>query len=231
MTSPSSGVKPIVVSTLRPPRTAASEAPAPRWQVTTRSADRPPDELAGAARGAGVGQAVEAVAADRPALAPLPRHRVGRRRGRDRGVECGVEAGDCRHVRAAARSPRRARRATWAGAAGRGRRARPAPPRTSASIRTGPVKRAPPCTTRCPTTSGGSQSRRSASGSPSGARSAWRDPHAVVEQPQLQARGPGVDDQDARARHRPRSSSRSPGRPRRARGCRRGRRRRASAIS
>ena len=40
ITSPSSGVKPIVVSTERPPRTAASEAPAPRWQVTTRTRRR-----------------------------------------------------------------------------------------------------------------------------------------------------------------------------------------------
>ena len=37
MTSPSSGVKPMVVSTDRPPSTAASDAPAPRWQVTRRS--------------------------------------------------------------------------------------------------------------------------------------------------------------------------------------------------
>src|SRR5258708_595238 len=37
MTRPSSGVKPIVVSTERPPRTAASDAPAPRWQVTALS--------------------------------------------------------------------------------------------------------------------------------------------------------------------------------------------------
>ena len=29
-------MKPIVVSTDRPPRTAASDAPAPRWQVTIR---------------------------------------------------------------------------------------------------------------------------------------------------------------------------------------------------
>ena len=36
MTRPSSGVKPMVVSTERPSLTAASEAPAPRWQVTTR---------------------------------------------------------------------------------------------------------------------------------------------------------------------------------------------------
>ena len=38
MTSPASGVKPIVVSTERPSSTAASDAPAPRWQVTMRRA-------------------------------------------------------------------------------------------------------------------------------------------------------------------------------------------------
>ena len=37
ITSPSFGVKPMVVSTERPSRTAASDAPAPRWQVTSRS--------------------------------------------------------------------------------------------------------------------------------------------------------------------------------------------------
>jgi len=43
MTRPSSGVKLIVVSTLRPPYTAASDAPAPRWQLTSRkSATSPP---------------------------------------------------------------------------------------------------------------------------------------------------------------------------------------------
>jgi hypothetical protein len=36
MTSPSSGVKPMVVSTHLPLLTAASDDPAPRWQVTTR---------------------------------------------------------------------------------------------------------------------------------------------------------------------------------------------------
>ena len=35
--SPSRGVKPIVVSTLRPPAIAASEQPLPRWQDTSRS--------------------------------------------------------------------------------------------------------------------------------------------------------------------------------------------------
>ena len=37
MTRPSRGVKPIVVSTDRPPRMAARDAPAPRWQLTMRS--------------------------------------------------------------------------------------------------------------------------------------------------------------------------------------------------
>lgn len=37
ITRPSSGVKPIVVSTDRPSATAQSEAPAPKWHTTTRS--------------------------------------------------------------------------------------------------------------------------------------------------------------------------------------------------
>ena len=40
MTRPSSGVNPIVVSTDRPSRTAASDVPAPRWQLMIR--DAPP---------------------------------------------------------------------------------------------------------------------------------------------------------------------------------------------
>ncbi len=87
ITSPSSGVKPIVVSTQRPSRTAASDAPAPRWQVTTRPGAR-------ASRRPGVGEAVEAVAPQRPALAPGGGQRVGRRGSRQPGVERGVEARD-----------------------------------------------------------------------------------------------------------------------------------------
>ncbi len=34
--TPSSGVKPIVVSTERPSRTALTEQPLPRWQTTSR---------------------------------------------------------------------------------------------------------------------------------------------------------------------------------------------------
>ena len=130
MTRPSSGVKPIVVSTERPPAIAASDAPAPRWQVTIRSSSSGrPDQLRGPARGVGVGQAVEAVPAQRPALAPLGRERVGRGGGRHAGVEGGVEAGHGRHVRAARHSPPRAPRATSAGGAGRGRSAPGGSPR------------------------------------------------------------------------------------------------------
>ena len=57
----------------RRPRTAASDAPAPRWQVTTRRSATAPEQLGGPARGVGVREPVEAVAAQRPALAPLRR--------------------------------------------------------------------------------------------------------------------------------------------------------------
>lgn len=36
---PSSGLKPSVVATATPPRTAAAEQPPPRWQVMTRNSD------------------------------------------------------------------------------------------------------------------------------------------------------------------------------------------------
>ena len=46
MTRPSIGVKPMVVSTDRPPATAANEAPVPRWHVTTTEVGgRAPEEL------------------------------------------------------------------------------------------------------------------------------------------------------------------------------------------
>ena len=52
ITRPSSGVKPMVVSTEQPSRTAASDAPAPRWHVTTRKpAGSRPASSAGAPRG------------------------------------------------------------------------------------------------------------------------------------------------------------------------------------
>jgi hypothetical protein len=50
MTRPSSGVNPIVVSTDRPSRTAANDAPAPRWHDTILAAGAPTAAAISAAR-------------------------------------------------------------------------------------------------------------------------------------------------------------------------------------
>ena len=72
ITRPSSGVNPIVVSSEEPSLIAHSEAPAPRWQLTIRrSLPGSAEQLRRASRDPGVGEAVEAVAAQTPALAPL----------------------------------------------------------------------------------------------------------------------------------------------------------------
>ena len=91
MTRPSIGVKPMVVSTQTPSRTAASDAPGA--EMAAHDARR-----RGAPRGVGVRQAVEAEAPQPEALAPLPRQGVGRGRRRQRRVKRRVEAGDGGHV-------------------------------------------------------------------------------------------------------------------------------------
>ena len=100
MARPSSGVKPIVVSTERPLATAASDAPAPRWHVTIR---RPSialaEQLRSTAGRLGMRQAMEPVSPQRPALPPLAGDRVRGGGGRQRGVERRVEAGDVRNTR------------------------------------------------------------------------------------------------------------------------------------
>ena len=89
----------MVVSTLRPPSTAASDAPAPRWHVTMRRPSSGRPSSSAAATGAvGVRQPVEAVAANRVSVAPFAGHRVGRGRSGDGRVERGVEAGHGRDV-------------------------------------------------------------------------------------------------------------------------------------
>ena len=97
ITRPSSGVKPIVVSTERPSSTAHSEAPGA--EVAGHDPARTGRELPRAAGGVGVREAVEAEPAHPVALPPFARQRVGGRRRRERGVEGGVEARDLRHVR------------------------------------------------------------------------------------------------------------------------------------
>ena len=93
-------MNPIDVSTERPPSTAATEAPAPRWQQITRSrSGGRPSSSAARPRGVGVREPVEAEAAERVPVAPLARQGVGRRGGRHVAVECRVEARHRRHVR------------------------------------------------------------------------------------------------------------------------------------
>ena len=128
----------------RAPRPATR--PAPRWQVTTAAA-RPPRR---APRGVGVGEAVEAVAPQRPALAPL---RAAARRSRPRPAAS--RGRPCRSRRPRARRAahgrrRRCRPARRAGAGARARRARPARRRRRRRRSTASRKRAPPCTTRWP---------------------------------------------------------------------------------
>ena len=88
--TPSSGLKPIVVSTERPSSTAVTEQPPPRWQTTSRETS---------IRSATDGEAVEAVAAYPPLLAPALRDCVRGGLVRDAAMECGVEDGNVRNVR------------------------------------------------------------------------------------------------------------------------------------
>jgi hypothetical protein len=94
MTRPSSGVKPIVVSTERPSAIAHSDAPAPRWQLTRR---RPPGGRAVAARGARPNCARARESRSGESASARARRLAARRSlaaaGR-RGVKGGVEAGD-----------------------------------------------------------------------------------------------------------------------------------------
>ena len=75
---------------------AASEAPAPRWQLTTRNGfgAGPAEQFRGAAGGVRVGETVEAVPAQPEPRGPVGGQRVAGRRGGEAGVEGRVEAGD-----------------------------------------------------------------------------------------------------------------------------------------
>ena len=151
MTRPSIGVKPIVVSTDRPPATAASEAPAPRWHVTIAQVASRAQQLGGAPRGVGVREPVEA----EPAARPLGRQRVGggARRAASRGTRCRST-----RRRACSEQPQGER-------VDRGERARLVQRRQLGELeqaararrrrsRSPPAALSPPCTTRCATASG-----------------------------------------------------------------------------
>ncbi len=152
MTSPSSGVKPIVVSTLRPPDGGQRRA---RAQVAGHHPEplrRRGPQLRGAPRGIRVGQAVESVAAQAEPLPPGRGQRVRRRGGRHPGVERGVEAGHLGHAgqqRGSASIPPRAR--GWC--SGASSVTASISRRTAASSSAAAVSFGPPCTMRWPTAS------------------------------------------------------------------------------
>ena len=190
ITSPSSGVKPIVVSTERPSRTAASDAPAPRWQVTIRARRRR--------------------AAPPPGAPP--------RRARARGSRSGAAA-SARATRAAARrSPPPAAASAWNAVSKQrdGRHAAAAARRTASSAASAggwcsgasavsscergddrvvdhaPGRRSasPPCTTRWPTASAVRRARR---------------------ERRLDVDSPGARDRARRAARRPRRAAAASG--------------------
>ena len=127
ITRPSSGVKPIVVSTLRPPWTARQRRP--RAEVTGDDpARRPgvaPEQFRGPAGGVGVRQPVEPVPAQRRALPPGGGQGVGGRRGRQawRGRRCRSRPPRARRAARAARPSIAASAAAGAAAPGRSGRA------------------------------------------------------------------------------------------------------------
>ena len=89
--TPSSGVKPMLVSTERPSSTAETEHPPPRWQTTSRSRN--------ALRRPLHRKPMEAEAPQAPLLRPAARDRVDRRLVGDGRVEGSVEHGHVRDVR------------------------------------------------------------------------------------------------------------------------------------
>ena len=100
ITSPSSGVKPIEVSTDRPPRTAATEQPLPRWQVIIRRPGvvGPADQRGQPAGDEPVRGPVEPVAADAVPLVQHVGQRVEEAPPAHGLVERGVEDGDLGHL-------------------------------------------------------------------------------------------------------------------------------------
>ena len=98
MTRPSSAVKPIVVSRLRPCRRAQRLAPLPRCATTVRPAAWAGREFGQFAGDVLVGQAVEAIFPDAFRLEPA-RDRVAAYRRCERVVEGGVETADLQQPR------------------------------------------------------------------------------------------------------------------------------------
>ena len=170
ITSPSIGVNPIVVSTDRPvadrrQRRAGAQVAGDEPQAVLGAAQ----QLGRAARGAGVGEPVEAEAPQAVALGPLGRQRVRRGGGRHPGVERGVETRHRRHVGQRRRDglERVERRRL---VQRRERRERAQLLHHPAVQAHRPVNRRPPCTMRWPTASARPSRSSAAASSPASAR-------------------------------------------------------------
>ena len=222
-----------------PVATAASEAPAPRWQVTIRSVARPAARAApprAATRTRATGRGTRTGGA--PALAPLARQRVGRGGRRASSAWNAVsKQATARHVRqdaltassaasdfgwwSGARSVSAAKAAHRPSSSSRDRAAEPRPAVDDAvadGVDRAQAVRAPSAI--APRSAAAARRRQVAR---------RRRPVVGVEDPQLEAARARVDDEDphrsapAHASGAARSSRGSPGRPRRARGCTRAR--------
>ena len=129
MTRPSSGVKPMVVSTDRPRWTAAIDAPAPRWQETMRRSSScfPRDGPHGARRRRAIGRGSRSGAGSSARATPWGARRWPRRPGAWRGRRCRSRPRPAPREEPPRR--RRASRGPGTGAAAPGRRAPGARPR------------------------------------------------------------------------------------------------------
>ena len=210
ITSPSSGVKPIVVST----RAAVGDRAQRRARAEV-AADDP--QARRAERRAARGTRCATHAWERPwkpkrrrpqRSRSCPRQRVGRRPrpGASRGTRC--RSTRPRAATGAAGRPRRARRATWPGAAARARRARASAARTSASIRdrvavAGAAVHDPVAdgvrAAELRAERGAELVRVDAASRGAASSRGVQDSVVVVEQRELQAARPGVDDEDRHA--------------------------------
>ena len=99
ITSPSSGVNPIVVSTDLPPRCGQGRTRPEMTGDDPQVIDRLSSEFRSSSRGVGVGEPVEAEPAEVPAPAPLKREGIGGGGGRHGCVKRGVETADLWNAR------------------------------------------------------------------------------------------------------------------------------------
>ena len=95
---PSSGVNPMLVSTLLPSATAVTDAPFPRWQTISRSEfGWRVQKLGRAPRGVLKADAVESIAPD-SLLEPGVGPRINVSGGLESGMKPGIEDRDLRHA-------------------------------------------------------------------------------------------------------------------------------------